>query len=86
MLSREAHVGQHVGLGLIHQGGKLADPRPGLIGDLAPLLACGLGIVLGKGSADPRGDDAALCLAGIGHGVAHEVDAARLPGRHPAPW
>ena len=43
------------------------------------LLACRLGIVLSKRSADPGGDDAALRLAGIGHGIAHEVYAASLP-------
>ena len=38
------------------------------------------GQALGKGGADPGGDDAALRFAGIGHGIAHEVDAAALPG------
>ena len=55
-------------------------PGPGLIGDLAPLLAGGFGIVLGKGGADPGRDDAALRLAGMSHGVAHEVHATALPG------
>ena len=37
VLGREAHVGQHVGLGLVHQGGELGDLGPELVGDAAPL-------------------------------------------------
>jgi hypothetical protein len=43
-------------------------------------LRC-LGIVLGKGSADPGGDHPALGLAGVRHGIAHEMNAASLPER-----
>jgi hypothetical protein len=39
MLCREAHVGEHVGFGIVHQRGELADVRSGLIGDPPPLLA-----------------------------------------------
>ena len=39
--------------------------RPGLIGDLSPLLAGGLGIVLGKRGADPGRDNTPLRLAGM---------------------
>src|SRR6266550_9249596 len=80
MLGREAHVGQHVCLGLIHQRRELGDARPGLVCDLAPLLSRRDGVVLGEGGADPGRDDAPLCLAGIGKRVAHEVYAAALPG------
>jgi hypothetical protein len=66
MLGGEAHVGQDVGLGIVHQGGKLGDAGPELIGDLPPLLAGGFGVVLGEGGADPGLDDPALGLAGMG--------------------
>jgi hypothetical protein len=49
-------VDENVGLSVVHQCGKHADARPGLIGDLPPLLAGGLGIVLGEGGADPGRD------------------------------
>src|SRR5438105_4942098 len=80
MLGREAHVGQHVCLGLIHQRRELGDSWPGLVCDLAPLLSRRRRVVLGEGGADPGRDDAPLCLAGIGKRVAHEVYAAALPG------
>ena len=35
----EAHVGEHVGLGLVHEGGELGQLGAELIGDLAPLRA-----------------------------------------------
>ena len=79
MLRGEVHVGQDIGFGIVHQRCQLGDTRPQLIGHLAPLLAGCVSIVLGEGSADPGGDDATLGLAGIGHGVAHEVHAAALP-------
>ena len=74
------HVGEHVGLGLVHQGGELRQLGAQLIGDLAPLRAGGLGVVLGEGGGDEGGDDAPAALAGMGERVAHEVDAAALPG------
>ena len=40
----------------------------------------GLGVVLGEGGGDEGRDDAPAALAGMGQGVAHEVDAAALPG------
>ena len=78
VLGREVHIGEDIGLGVVHQRRQLGHPRPQLIGDLAPLLARCIGIVLRKGGADPGGDDPALGLAGVGHGVAHEVHAASL--------
>ena len=77
---REGHVGQHVGLGLVHEGGELRHLGPELIGDAAPLGAGGFGVVLGEGGGDEGRDDAAAALAGMGQHVAHEVDAAALPG------
>jgi hypothetical protein len=37
MRGREGHVGEHVGLDLVHKGGELGDLGSELIGDLAPL-------------------------------------------------
>ena len=62
------------------QRGELGQFGAQLVGDLAPLLARGLGVVLGEGGGDESGDDAAAALAGMGQGVAHEVHAAALPG------
>ena len=61
--SWEAHVSQHVGFGLVHQGGQLGQPWSGLVGDLAPLFAGSSRIVLGECRADPGRDDAALAFA-----------------------
>ena len=58
VLGWEVHVGENIGLGIVHQGGEPWHAWSGLIGDLAPLLAGGFGIVLGEGGADPGGDDA----------------------------
>src|SRR6202035_5548612 len=57
------------------------DPRAQLVGDLPPLGPSGFGIVLGEGGADEGRDDAAALLAAVSQHVAHEVDAAALPGR-----
>jgi hypothetical protein len=75
VLGREAHVGEHVGLGLVHQGGQLRDLGPELIGDAAPLLLCRLGVVLGEGGGDEGGDHAAAATTCVSQDVAHEVDA-----------
>ena len=77
---REGHVSQHVGLDLIHERGELGDLGSELIGDLAPLGAGGLGILLGEGGCDEGGDDAAALASGMGQQVTHEMDAAALPG------
>jgi len=34
---REHHVGEHIGLGVVHEGRKLGQLGPELVGDLAPL-------------------------------------------------
>ena len=60
--------------------GELGELRPELVGDPAPLRLGGLGAVLREGGGDEGGDDAAAALAGMGERVAHEVDAAALPG------
>jgi hypothetical protein len=78
VLGREAHVGEHVGLGLVHQGGQLGDLGPELVGDAAPLLLCRLNVVLGEGGGDEGRDNPSATPTSMG--VAHEVDAATLPG------
>jgi hypothetical protein len=75
----EVHIGQDSSFGVVHQCGQLGHTRPQLIGRLSSLLARCLGIVLGEGSADPGGDDPALGLAGVRHGIAQEMNAASLP-------
>ncbi len=75
---REVHVGQHVLLGGIHQGGELGHFRAELAGNLAPLGMGGRGVLLGVGGADPGRDDATLRLAGRGERVAGEMRAAPL--------
>jgi hypothetical protein len=64
--SGEAHVGQHVVLDLVHEGGELGHLGAELVGDLAPLGAGGLGVLLGKRGCDEGGDDAAALAAGVG--------------------
>jgi len=71
---REAHIGEHVALSLIHQLGELLDPsgaagrRPVAIGPWR------LRRRPGQRRADEGRDDAATLLAGMGQRVAHEVD------------
>src|SRR4029077_15434691 len=63
-----------------HEDGKLGQFGPELVGNLAPLSPGGFGIVLGKSGGNEGGDDAPAALAGMGLDVAHEVNAATLPG------
>ena len=75
-----AHVGEDVGLGLVHQSCELVDLGPELVGDAAPLRLGGLGVVLREGGGDEGRDDPASASACVSEGVAHEVHAAALPG------
>ena len=81
VLLGERHVGQHVGFGIVHQSGELWHFRAHLIGNGAPLLTGGLRRFLRKGCADEGRDDTPAAFAGMGQGIAHEVDAAALPCR-----
>jgi hypothetical protein len=74
VLDGKAHIREHVGFALVHERGELGHAWAGLIGDVAPLLLGCRRIVLGEGGADPGGDDASLGFAGVGQGVAHEVN------------
>ncbi len=76
---REAHVGEHIGLGVIHQGGEPWQLRPELIGDSAPLLGGRSGIVLGGYALSHWlhvSGPIAMAVAGLligNHGVAHAM-------------
>ncbi len=73
VLLGEGHVGEHIGFGLVHQGGQFRHFGAELIGDLAPLGLGGFGAVLGKGVADEGDDDPAALLVGVGQDIAHEM-------------
>ena len=79
MLGRERHVGEHIGLGLVEEAGKLGQLGPELICDLPPLRLRGFGIVLSECGGDEGGDHTPPALAGVRQRVAHEVHAATLP-------
>jgi hypothetical protein len=57
----------------IHEGREFRHLRTQLIGDLAPLLAGGLGFVLNKGGADEGSDDT-TALANEGEMIEPQVD------------
>ncbi len=73
-----SHVGEHVRLGLVEEGGELGQLGAHLVGDLAPLGAGGVGMILREGGGDERGDDAPAALAGMGEGIAHEMNRAAM--------
>jgi len=81
VLLRKGHVGEHVLLGTVHESGEFRHLRADLVGDIAPLGACGLRCVLGEGRGDEGGDDAPAALSGMGERIAHEVNTAPLLGR-----
>jgi hypothetical protein len=54
----KGHVGEHIGLGLVEEVGKLGQLGAELVGNLPPLRSCGLGILLGKRGGNEGGDDA----------------------------
>jgi hypothetical protein len=65
---REAHIGQHVGLDLVHERGELGALGPELIGDLTPLRPGGFGVFLSEGSGDEGRDNAAALTIFVGEG------------------
>jgi hypothetical protein len=80
MRRREGHVGQHVGLGVVEEAGEFGQLGPQLFGHPSPLGACLVGVVLGKAGGDEGRDHPPAALAGVGQDVAHEGNAAALPG------
>ena len=81
MLGGEGHIGEHIGLGFVHERGELCGLRPDVVGDEAPLPLGRLGVVLGEGGGDEGRDDAPALAPGMSEHITHEVDAATLPGR-----
>jgi len=79
MILREAHKGEYVGFGLVHQRGELWHFRTQLIGDLAPLGAGSLGILLNEGGADESCNHPAAIATSMSENFAHEVDPTALP-------
>src|SRR5690606_26367953 len=80
MPGRERSEGEDIGSGLVeHVGGFRVDPldHPG---DLVELRVDVFGVGLGEDRADDRGDHLLPALGQRGEDVAHEVDAATLPG------
>jgi hypothetical protein len=58
----EAHEGENIGFGLIHQGGKLGDLGPELIGLLTPLGAGHFDILRAKAVAMKAATTRRPCL------------------------
>ena len=80
MLRRDCHVGEHIGLGLVEEAGKLGQLGTELVGDLAPLGASGLGIVLG-GSGNGE-QIAANTVPGARCALAWSTETAALAREH----
>ena len=66
VLGREAHVGQHVSLGVVHQSSQLRHLGPDLVSNSTPLLLCGLGVVLSEGGGYEGRDDPSAAPGGVG--------------------
>ncbi len=81
VLLGEGHVGEHVVLGIVHASAELWPAGAQLISDLPPDLRRSGMVGLKEDLTDCSGNDGILALGHIGQGVAHEVDAAALPGR-----
>ena len=56
VLGRESHVGEHVMLAVVHQGGELGPSGLSWIGDMAPGLVRRVGVGLQEGLADCAGE------------------------------
>jgi len=74
MIFREAHEGEYVGFRIIHEGSEPRYLRAKLVGDLPPLFARSLGVVLDKGGADEGGNHTTALAASVRQHVAHEVN------------
>lgn len=79
VLGREAHVGKHVELAVVHEGGELRPARAHLVGDEPECLARRFLVGLEEYLAQRGGDHAGLGLGHVGERVAHPMDAAALP-------
>ena len=74
VLPGKGHIGEHVFFSGVHELGELRHFLPDLVGDVAPLSACGLRRILGEGRGDEGGDHSSAALSGMGQGVSHEVN------------
>ena len=81
MRGGEAHIGERVGFGFVHQRREPRQLGAQLVVDLAPLCARGRRVVLSEGGGDESGNDAPAALAGMGERVAEEVNSAAPPTR-----
>ncbi len=63
VLLGEGHIGQDVGLGLVHEIGQLGRLGTELVGDLTPPGPGGLGVVLSEGGGDEGRHHASPLLA-----------------------
>ncbi len=72
-VSREAHIGEHIMLGLVHEPGRLLEAGPELIGNVAPDVGGGFGIGLDEGLADGGGNDGVLAFADMGKGKSERL-------------
>src|ERR1700748_2173716 len=81
MRGGEAHIGEHVGFGFVHQRRELPQLGAQLVGDPAPLRSRGRRSVLSEGGGDESRNNAPAALAGMGERVAEKVNSAALPTR-----
>lgn len=77
----KCHVRQHFVLSAIHERCDLGVPFTQLIGDQTPLLVAFGTTVLCEDRAQQGRHHGALTFANVGHGIAHEMHTAALPGR-----
>ncbi len=80
VLFREGPVCEHVLLSGIHAGTELGPSGAELVGDVTPGLGGGGMIGLEEDLPDRGGNDGVLAFRHVGQRVAHEMDAAALPG------
>jgi hypothetical protein len=86
VLSREGHLGQDGGLGLLHQSAPLRPARARLIGDVLPNLDNAFRVRLVECLPDRGRDNSTLPLWHMSERIAHPRKAAPLPDgiEHPA--
>jgi len=80
VLRREADVGEHVVLDLVHEGGELRPAGAELVGHVPPGLPGAAAVGLHEGLTDRGCHHGVLAARHVSERVAHEVDPAALPG------
>lgn len=81
MLRGEGHVGEHVGLCVIHEGSQLRPSGAELVGDVPPGLHGTVVVGLDERLSDRGGDHGVLALGNVGQRIAHGMHPASLPCR-----